>query len=419
MTRLLLTNLANATLASTFSLLVILLFRKRFRMLFGANLGYFLWLLLPTSLIVLLLPAPSASLKTALDLPLSMTSLTRHVVLKAVSSGPDWSSWLLGAWCSGALLFFARLAHQQRRFIASLGVSSGGRDGLFRATDPDAGPVVVGLLRPKIVVPGDFDTRYAPDERELILAHERTHIHRGDLLVNATYALARCCFWFSPLIHIAGPRFRFDQELACDAAVMRKYPHSRKPYASAMLRTQLADGALTLGCYWPCRHPLKERIMLLKQPGARGLRRGIGATFLGICVLLVGYASWTTVGIPFVGPKFDIYSDSVQASERGVRYIGHVIVKLAEHKAPVHITSQRVTVFPDDSAVEGDVTPDNGPSGNPLPNRLEYVLFEGDVQIEVGNCVFITQRALKTPGEFRMDEVEAVQKLSSQAIPGQ
>jgi hypothetical protein len=118
------------------------------------------------------------------------------------------------------------------------------------------------------------------------------HVRRGDLITNGMWALARCIFWFNPLVHIAARLSRFDQELACDAAVMRNHPNSRKPYATAMLRAQIADDALPLGCYWRSAHPLKERIMLLKQPPARGLRRAIGRILVGTCVCLIGYGTW-------------------------------------------------------------------------------------------------------------------------------
>jgi hypothetical protein len=54
----------------------------------------------------------------------------------------------------------------------------------------------------------------------------------------------------TPLIQFAGRQLRIDQELACDAAVMRRHPKSRKLYARTMLKTQLAEAALPLGCHW-------------------------------------------------------------------------------------------------------------------------------------------------------------------------
>jgi bla regulator protein BlaR1 len=295
MTSELLHILENATVASSCGILLTLLFRKTLRAFFGPSVAYFLWLLAPTSLIVLLLPAPSTGLTSVLSgsFSLSMSSLTSHVRLVSTSAGPalDWATWLVCAWGIGVLVFCASVVHQQRQFIASLGDLTRS-DGVLRTTQLAGCPVVFGVVRPRIVVPGDFDIRYAPEEQVLILAHERMHVRRGDLLVNTLWVVFRCIFWFNPLVHIAGRLLRFDQELACDAAVMRNHPRSRKTYANAMLRTQLVDDPLPLGCHWPSSHPLKERIMLLKQSPARGLRRAAGQVFVGLCVLTVGYGTW-------------------------------------------------------------------------------------------------------------------------------
>jgi beta-lactamase regulating signal transducer with metallopeptidase domain len=281
--------------------------------LFGPSLAYFLWLLVPTSLLVPLLPAPSAGLKIMLPAPLSMPSLAGHLEVGSLSSFDlDWMPWLICAWGVGALLFCLRLARQQRRFIAGLGLPIRDDAGVLRAAFRAGSPVVVGIVRPKIVVPSDFATRYASEEQALILAHERMHVRRGDLIANAMWALVRCIFWFNPLMHIAAQLSRFDQELACDAAVMRKHPKSRKPYATAMLRAQCADAAVPLGCYWPSTHPLKERIMLLARPPALGLRQVVGQMLVGICVFSVGYGTWIESGITLSGDSARAnFSDSV------------------------------------------------------------------------------------------------------------
>ena len=71
-----------------------------------------------------------------------------------------------------------------------------------------------GLLRPRIIVPSTFDSRYTARERELVLYHERVHLRRGDLHANAVALLLRSMFWFNPLLAPAARRFRQDQELA-------------------------------------------------------------------------------------------------------------------------------------------------------------------------------------------------------------
>src|SRR5690606_182279 len=116
-----------------------------------------------------------------------------------------------------------------------------------------AGPALVGAWRARIVLPADFERRYDTLERELILAHERVHLARGDAWVNAFVALLRSLNWFNPLVHLAAAKFRLDQELACDAAVIARFPRARRRYADAMLKVQLAGQAwqelrLPVGC---------------------------------------------------------------------------------------------------------------------------------------------------------------------------
>jgi beta-lactamase regulating signal transducer with metallopeptidase domain len=440
MTSELLDIVENATVASSCGVLLTLLLRKPLRRFFGPSLAYFLWLLVPTSLLVLLLPAPSAGVMAALPVPLSMPSLTGQVAWVSMSSGPNWATWLLCTWEIGALLFYARLARQQRRFIASLGLPAGSDGGVLRATFPTGSPVVVGLVRPTIVVPSDFDTRYASEEQALILAHEWMHVRRGDLVMNALWALARCIFWFNPLIHAAARLSRFDQELACDAAVMRNHPNSRKPYASAMLRTQLADDALPLGCYWPSNHPLKERIMLLKQPPARGLRRAIGQILIGSSVCMVAYATWAVQSdaasggdgarVNFADSEIRISSDSVQKSGNTVRYTGNVVLEIVGRET-VRFRSDKASELRDGEHRNGDmvvmsrdgdrVTIDDKPRGDaPVNDRASNgALLEGNVQIQVDGRIFTTERAVwsASAGAIKMDSVEVPRTTPSDAIP--
>ena len=57
--------------------------------------------------------------------------------------------------------------------------------------------------------------------------------------MNAVVALIQCLCWFNPLVHLAARWIRFDQELACDAAVIAERPGLRRPYAEALLKTQV------------------------------------------------------------------------------------------------------------------------------------------------------------------------------------
>ena len=71
---------------------------------------------------------------------------------------------------------------------------------------------------------------------------------------------------------------RFDQELACDAAVIAKRPGLRRPYAEALLKTQVVAAIPPVGCAWRARgfQALKDRIRLLKQRAPSAPRRVCG-----------------------------------------------------------------------------------------------------------------------------------------------
>jgi TonB family protein len=282
-----------STIASSAAMLLALVLRKPMRAGFGARAAYALWILVPLSTLVFMLPAPVASLSMPV-MPMAVAALARSVpaAVLPLENPFDPSLWLAGAWLLGAAIVFLLFAHQQRRFVRGLGQLSVANDETLRAQTTAGCPALLGAWHPRVVVPADFEQRYSFTERELILAHERTHRARGDAQINALAAVLRCAFWFNPLIHFVASRFRFDQELACDAVVISRFPEARRSYADAMLKTQLAVLGLPVGCHWQSSHPLKERIAMLKQPLPGRARAALGA---GIAVaLIIGgtYAAW-------------------------------------------------------------------------------------------------------------------------------
>jgi hypothetical protein len=59
-----------------------------------------------------------------------------------------------------------------------------------------------------------------------------------------------------------------------------------------MLKTQLADSSLPVGCHWHSAHPLKERIEMLKQSPASSLRRNLGRALVALASVLGGCLAW-------------------------------------------------------------------------------------------------------------------------------
>jgi bla regulator protein BlaR1 len=286
--------LAGTTLASSVALLLVLLLRRPLRAAFGAAVGYGIWGLVPAALLAVLLPAATAPMVVH---AVVIDAVTRVAMTAAASHTVDYAPWACMAWVFGAALVALHFVRQQRRFMRTLGRLHLREDGLVEAEAIAGLPAAIGLLRPRIFLPADHDTRYSIEQQQLMQMHERTHIARGDLQANAIAALLRCVFWFNPLLHFAVRHFRHDQELACDQRVIALHPHSRRAYGEAMFKTQLATQPLPLGCHWLAfngsrSHPLKERIAMLKQPVPSLSRSLSGAAFVIALTFTVGVTAW-------------------------------------------------------------------------------------------------------------------------------
>jgi beta-lactamase regulating signal transducer with metallopeptidase domain len=264
-------TLGKLNLAAGAAILLVMLLRAPVRRLFGATAAYALWLVVPLAALASLLPA----LRTA-------PTAKGPDFGALIDSFPVLSAMAVGLWVMGFAAVLATFAAGQRRFLKKVAAGQ-------------AGPAIVGILDPRLVLPADFTERFDPAEQALIRAHERVHMNRDDARANALLALIQCLFWFNPLVHLAASRVRLDQELSCDAAVVTRYPKERRRYAEAMLKTQLADQALPAGCYWPSRgqHPLEARIAMLKaaSPSARRQIVGMGSVLI-LALVSVG-AVWS------------------------------------------------------------------------------------------------------------------------------
>lgn len=282
--------LIEATLASSAAIALVLALRAPLRRRFGAATGYAAWWLVPAALLAVALPAAVAPAGAPAVQGGAGTAI--GVAAMSTASVFDRAPLQVGAWLGGVLAMGAWLVSQQRRFHRSLGPLRRRTDGMLQAETAAGLPAAIGLLRPQVVVPVDFDRRYSARQRALMQAHELSHVRHGDLHANALVAALRSLFWFNPIVHLAARRFRHDQELACDARVIARHPGSRRTYGEAMFKTQLAAQPLPLGCHWGFSHPLKERIAMLKQPAPTLPRRVAGVLAVAILTLAVAYGAW-------------------------------------------------------------------------------------------------------------------------------
>jgi len=315
--------LGKLNLAMGAAIIVAFLLRRPLRAWFGAPVAYALWLLVPVACLASLLPPRTYALPPAYVMPLHNPAarnppaqnpagqypavrmpvtkpiaqpapripeqLAEHIapVQSMISAKTasldsaflDYAALLFAAWVLGMVLMALYLVRLQIRFHATMRLG-------------EAGPVVLGFFRPRLVMPDNFQEQYTAPEQAAILAHERVHLARQDARINALAALLRCLCWFNPLIHLGAAAMRIDQELACDATALAGTV-SRRDYANALLKSQMMVTLLPLGCNWPgSQHPLIERIALLKRKRPGTARRIAGTGLVIVAATCAGVAAW-------------------------------------------------------------------------------------------------------------------------------
>ena len=292
MTELLLRMLCGATLG----LALVLLVRRPVRRVFGAGPAFTLWLL-PVALMLAPL-LPQQLMPAAMVVLPGLTVSPRMVT--AVSSPAvtiDWTHGLVAVWLLGVAFGLLRLAFHYFKLLRGLRAPPAAWSYMLPEAAPNldarrvrvhgAGPAVLWALpRALILLPGDFAERFDnATTRGLVLRHELTHARRGDAWWTLVMEIASVLLWFHPLAWVARPRFRLDQELACDATSLRELPERKATYAQALLDSVAAQPLPAL-IPWLAEPQLKERLAMIARIPPGALRRRAG--FVAIAALLAG-----------------------------------------------------------------------------------------------------------------------------------
>lgn len=157
----------------------------------------------------------------------------------------------------------------------------------------DMGPAIVGLLRPRVVLPSWVGEVEPPGQR-LILAHEEEHRRARDGILRFAMASLLVAFPWNPFLWLQYRRLCVAIELDCDRRVMRNFPHRRWLYGDLLVRFGVRGSmgfGLGLTTFAERRSFLEKRIgKLLSHDPEAGMAK---VAFLAFATLLVvGVALW-------------------------------------------------------------------------------------------------------------------------------
>jgi len=315
-------QLGRLSLGFGLGLALVLLLRRPLRRRLGPQAQYTLWTL-PPLMLMAVAAAPWLAQQSEQTEVLRLSTMVvqgwaepvragLHAVLEPLQQA---ALPLLGLWLLGALGLVGWAAAQHRAYRRQLRRGPG-----IWWAPAGSSPALLGCWRPSLVLPLDFAQRFSAAERGLVLAHERGHASRHDNAVRLLAWVFAALQWFNPLVWLALPRLRQDQELACDAQVLAGSPGAWPEYAQALLKAQgLSLAVPPIATAWQSTHPLIERISMLQKqtqnplPTSSRLRRHGGL----VLALSLALASWGAVAALSPQVKPEAAARPVQAERAG------------------------------------------------------------------------------------------------------
>ncbi|HUE72882.1 MAG TPA: M56 family metallopeptidase [Pirellulaceae bacterium] len=96
-------------------------------------------------------------------------------------------------------------------------------------------PVVVGIVKPMILLPMAAVSNLAPDQLQALMLHELSHIRRYDPIVNLLQRIVEAVLFFHPAVWFVSRRISIEREHAADDMVLAA-GWDRPLYADALLR---------------------------------------------------------------------------------------------------------------------------------------------------------------------------------------
>jgi bla regulator protein BlaR1 len=220
-------------------------------------------------------------------------------------------------------------------------------------------PLVIGFLKPIILIPAGILSGLSIEQIETIFIHELAHIRRHDYIINLAQTFVEAIFFFNPFVWFLSNIIRREREYCCDDTVVTKHGSSLA-YAHALaqleeVRLTRSGIALSLA---ENKNQLLNRIKRIMEKSAKNYSskdRVIPALLLVIGLMC---ASWLTITTDTANAKEEaiksndaIAQDTVIKSNKTTYHSRQTITTIDENGQP------HETVVEEYSGDDGDLVP--------------------------------------------------------------
>ncbi len=250
---------------------------------------------------------------------------------------------------------------------------------ICKQSQQELGPFVTGFFRPTLLLPQDFQHRFSPLQQQLILKHELTHWQRGDLHWNYLALFLLTLFWFHPLSWLAYRAYRQDQELACDALVLKDANAEQKIAYSYALLSNAQHGAANwqlLTNHYGDKKMMKQRLIQIKQ------QHGFSKTAMAITLAMVlGTTLWLQQPVQAAG---DVVAPTIRV----------------EPKYPVQAARQKIEGY---VVAEFDIQPDGRVENVKVIKAVPEQVFEKEAVRALQQWAYSPSAAGMKKASVRLD----------------
>jgi len=156
-------------------------------------------------------------------------------------------------------------------------------------------PVLLGYLKPIILLPVGMISGLSPDEVETILLHELAHIRRHDFAINFIQSIIEVLFFFNPMVWIISSQIRSEREQCCDDLVVNlKSPLIYAKALHHLATAQTMGTSLSLGVAGTTNKLLQRIKRIMKTSERNEESRGKIIPAVLVMMALAG-ASWLSI----------------------------------------------------------------------------------------------------------------------------
>ncbi|MEP1742062.1 MAG: M56 family metallopeptidase [Kangiellaceae bacterium] len=283
-------------------------------------------------------------------------------------------------------------------------------------------PVVIGWLRPVVLLPIAITIGLETKHLELIIAHELAHIKRMDFAVNLFQSIVQICLFYHPVIYWINKVIRDEREYICDQLALEVLGNDESAkinLAKALLGTEeLREGNLSLVAVAASGGMLKHRISHILDSQYKPAT-SLKSLFIGTMVFLFSFAALSTTFE--LNDKNVVSSAKIELTEKLVNTPNTAIVLRDELVNISNKNSEKTNTGPSTQNVrrvpEGsDDLAAHIQAEKELKSNATNVLVAQDANIETSNSAKIEKISTSVAAKTRSKQSEASNMTGSSKV---